>query len=52
MNGTGVLAIEDVPSSFEKGDVLFVPAGKRHRFVEFSADFVTWAVFWGPTAGE
>lgn len=34
------------------GDVLFVPAGMKHRFVEFSEDFETWVVFWGPKGGE
>jgi mannose-6-phosphate isomerase-like protein (cupin superfamily) len=34
------------------GDVLFVPAGRPHRFVDFSADFATWVVFYGPVGGE
>lgn len=34
------------------GDCLFVPAGREHRFEEFSNDFVTWVVFWGPSGGE
>ena len=34
------------------GDVLLVPAGRTHRFVEFSEDFATWVVFWGPDGGE
>ncbi|MEY4979432.1 MAG: hypothetical protein RLZZ352_1702 [Pseudomonadota bacterium] len=34
------------------GDVLFVPAGKPHRFEAFSPDFVTWVVFYGPAGGE
>ncbi|MCM5681676.1 cupin domain-containing protein [Schlegelella sp. S2-27] len=34
------------------GDCLFVPAGREHRFEEFSNDFVTWVVFWGPPGGE
>ena len=37
---------------FEPGDVLFVPAGEDHRFEVFTADFVTWVVFWGPAGGE
>jgi uncharacterized protein YjlB len=32
--------------------VLFVPAGTTHRFEDFSADFATWVVFWGPQGGE
>ncbi|MBS0254190.1 MAG: cupin domain-containing protein [Proteobacteria bacterium] len=34
------------------GDSLFVPAGMEHRFHDFSADFDTWVVFWGPAGGE
>jgi mannose-6-phosphate isomerase-like protein (cupin superfamily) len=33
-------------------DLLFVPAKVVHRFEEFSADFATWVMFWGPTGGE
>jgi mannose-6-phosphate isomerase-like protein (cupin superfamily) len=38
--------------SFGPGDAIFVPAGHVHRFVDFSADFATWVVFWGPAGGE
>lgn len=34
------------------GDCLFVAAGVPHRFLDFSADFGTWVVFWGPHGGE
>jgi len=30
---------------FTAGDVLFVPAGQEHRFVDFTNDFATWVVF-------
>ena len=30
---------------FTAGDVLFVPAGQDHRFLNFSNDFATWVVF-------
>ncbi|MFT3679188.1 MAG: cupin domain-containing protein [Ferruginibacter sp.] len=36
----------------KKGDVLFVPAGMEHRFVNFSSDFATWVIFYGPDGGE
>jgi mannose-6-phosphate isomerase-like protein (cupin superfamily) len=52
MKGSGTLLLENIASPFVEGDVLFVPAEKQHRFVEFSADFVTWAIFWGPQGGE
>ena len=35
-----------------KGDVLFVPAGMKHRFEDFSDDFATWVIFYGPQGGE
>lgn len=34
------------------GDVLFVPAGMEHRFENFSDDFATWVIFYGPDGGE
>lgn len=37
---------------FKAGDVLFVEAGAGHRFENFSDDFATWVVFWGPHGGE
>lgn len=52
IKGTGELMIEGVPHPFKPGDVVFVPAGKDHRFERFSNDFTTWAVFWGPKGGE
>lgn len=36
----------------QAGDVLFVAAGVPHHFENFSPDFVTWVVFYGPPAGE
>jgi mannose-6-phosphate isomerase-like protein (cupin superfamily) len=37
---------------FGPGDVLFVPAGVEHRFEDFSDDFQTWVIFYGPDGGE
>lgn len=37
---------------FGPGDVIFVRAGVEHRFENFSDDFETWVVFWGPDGGE
>ena len=37
---------------FQVGDVLFVPSGAEHRFVEFTDDFCTWVMFYGPEGGE
>jgi mannose-6-phosphate isomerase-like protein (cupin superfamily) len=36
----------------EKGDVIFVPAGVEHRFENFTDDFATWVIFYGPDGGE
>ena len=36
----------------EKGDIIFVPAGMEHRFINISADFATWVIFYGPDGGE
>jgi mannose-6-phosphate isomerase-like protein (cupin superfamily) len=36
----------------EAGAFIFVAAGREHRFVEFSADFAVWVIFYGPTGGE
>jgi mannose-6-phosphate isomerase-like protein (cupin superfamily) len=38
--------------SCTSGDVLFVPAGMEHRFKNFSDDFATWVIFYGPEGGE
>lgn len=37
---------------FGPGDALFVPAGVEHRFEDFTDDFATWVVFYGPEGGE
>ena len=38
--------------AFATGDLIFVPAGMAHRFVDFTGDFECWAIFWGPKGGE
>jgi len=38
--------------AFQPGDVLFVPAGAEHRFENFTDDFATWVIFYGPLDGE
>lgn len=37
---------------FRAQDAIFVEAGAEHRFENFSADFATWVIFWGPDGGE
>ncbi len=50
--GTGTFVLDDVEREFEAGEALFVPAGKEHRFKDFSDDFAAWVVFFGPHGGE
>lgn len=38
--------------TFRAGDFFFVPAGTIHSFKEFSPDFATWVIFYGPEGGE
>lgn len=38
--------------SCKKNDILFVPAGMEHRFENFSENFATWVIFYGPDGGE
>ena len=37
---------------FAAQDVIFVEAGVPHSFENFSEDFATWVIFWGPAGGE
>lgn len=51
-SGTGSLVHGGRRDTFAPGDVFFVPAGQAHRFVDFTPDFATWVVFYGPAGGE
>ena len=50
--GTGTVLKAGERQPFGPGDIIFVEAGVEHRFEEFSDDFETWVVFWGPKGGE
>ena len=52
VSGSGEFVMDSERTSFSAGDALFVAAGAEHRFENFSADFVTWVVFYGPEGGE
>jgi mannose-6-phosphate isomerase-like protein (cupin superfamily) len=52
VTGSGEFVVAGERTQFAAGDALFVPAGALHRFENFSADFVTWVVFYGPEGGE
>jgi len=50
--GRGTFVNGDSRHPFSAGDVLFVPAGRPHRFENFTDDFGTWVIFYGPEGGE
>ncbi|MGK2285691.1 cupin domain-containing protein [Pedomonas sp. V897] len=50
--GSGWFLHEGERVPVKAGDVLFVRAGTEHRFVDFTPDFETWVIFWGPEGGE
>lgn len=52
MQGSGRFLNGDQRIEFGPGDVLFVPAGREHRFEQFSDDLALWVVFYGPEGGE
>jgi mannose-6-phosphate isomerase-like protein (cupin superfamily) len=51
-SGTGQIIINGQRFEAAAGDAFFVAAGVAHRFENFSNDFVTWVVFYGPQGGE
>ena len=52
VNGSGTFECGPEKVSFGPTDVLYVPAGVTHRFVNFSDDLVLWVVFYGVEGGE
>ena len=52
LSGSGDFVRGDERIAFGPGDLLFVPAAMTHRFANFSDDFATWVIFYGPTGGE
>ncbi|MFT4583776.1 MAG: mannose-6-phosphate isomerase-like protein (cupin superfamily) [Gammaproteobacteria bacterium] len=50
--GKGIFVCGEERLHFDVGDALFVPAGKAHRFENFTDDFAAWVVFWGPPGAE
>lgn len=56
-SGRGAVLVGTTEDTLERkpfgpGDAIFVRAGQIHRFVDFTVDFATWVVFWGPAGGE
>jgi mannose-6-phosphate isomerase-like protein (cupin superfamily) len=52
ISGTGEFINGSTKSQFLPGDFIFVPAGIEHRFINYTDDFATWVVFYGPRGGE
>lgn len=52
ISGTGTFVRAADTYTFGPHDVLFVPAGQAHRFINFTSDFKTWVIFYGPKGGE
>lgn len=50
--GSGTFVLDGKRHAFAPGTAFFVRAGANHRFEDFTPDFVTWVVFWGPEGGE
>ena len=51
-SGSGWFRRGDKRVAFGPGDMLFVAAHEEHRFEDFSDDFATWVIFYGPDGGE
>lgn len=52
VSGQGRFRCGDNVSSCRAGDLVFAPAHAEHRFEDFSEDFATWVLFYGPEGGE
>ncbi|WP_298354551.1 cupin domain-containing protein [Runella sp.] len=50
--GEATFVLEAKQTMVKTGDFLFVPAHAAHKFVEFSEDFSTWVLFFGPVVEE
>ena len=52
ITGSGTFLNDGIRSNVGAGDFLFVAAGVEHRFENFTDDFSTWVLFYGPEGGE
>ncbi|MRI02016.1 cupin domain-containing protein [Kriegella sp. EG-1] len=52
ISGSGTFYNNGLNTTFSSGDFLFVKAGHVHRFENFTEDFATWVIFYGPEGGE
>lgn len=51
-SGTGTFWDGDARRAVAPGTLLFAAAGRPHRFEDFTDDFATWVLFYGPDGGE
>ena len=52
VSGRGEFVNGSERHAFAAGDLLFVPAGVEHRFLQFTDDLSVWVVFYGPEDGD
>lgn len=52
ISGSGFFEQNGKEHSFQPHDVIFVPAGVDHRFMNFTDNFATWVIFYGSPGGE
>ena len=52
ISGTGRFRKGGEVRDIKPGDAILVEACTDHRFEDFTDDFLTWAIFWGPDGGE
>jgi mannose-6-phosphate isomerase-like protein (cupin superfamily) len=52
VSGKAMFYKEGFTVAVAANDCLHVPAFAEHRFFNFSEDFVTWVIFYGPEGGE
>ncbi len=52
ISGSGEFLNNGIITNFKSGDLIFVAASIEHRFLNFTEDFKTWVIFYGPNGGE
>ena len=52
IRGSGRFQVGEQVIPFNAGDFLFVPAGIKHRFLDFGETLQTWVIFYGPEGGD
>ena len=48
ISGSGTFQRAGEKVKYGPGDMLFAAAGEEHRFLDFTPDFATWVLFYGP----